>query len=118
MSLSPEHGIRYAFGVSLRRRLYLLLTPRRRCDGIIGWSIDDALECVCDARQFEGNLVGTARPFQQDNSFSAEVKSSPEKQSAHDGNEHHHHVVRSNGDASACDGNQVVRKQGFLLAGT
>jgi hypothetical protein len=93
------------------------LTPRCRGNGIIRGTIGDALECVCDARQLEGNLVGTGRPFQHDDSFTAEVKSRPEQQSGHDGHEHQQHVVDRYGNASTCDGNQVVREQIFLAAG-
>jgi hypothetical protein len=53
-------------------------------------------------------LVGSARPFQHDNAFSAEVEGRPKQQSGHDGYEHHQHVVARDGDASACDGNQVI----------
>jgi len=102
-----------AFEFPLGGQLHLLLTPRRSCNGIIGRVIGDALECVRDARQLEGNLVGTARPFQHDDSFSAEVKGGPEQQPSHDGHEHHQCVVTRNGDASSCDGDQMVREQCF-----
>jgi hypothetical protein len=113
LSLSPEHGIRYAFGVSLRRRLYLLLTPRRCGNCIIRRTIRDAIECVGNARQLESKLIGSARPFQHDDAFSAEVQSREEQESSHDGYEHHQHVVTGDGEASACDANYVVREQSF-----
>jgi hypothetical protein len=115
--LAPKYGIRYTSGFSLRWRLYLLLTPRCRGNGIIRRTIGNALECVGDARQLPRNLIGSARPFQHDNPFSAEVENRPEQQSGHDGHRHHQHVVTRDGDASACDGNQVIRKQSFLPAG-
>jgi hypothetical protein len=87
-----------------------LLTPRCRGNGIIRGTIGDALECVCDARQLEGDLVGTGRPFQHDDSFSAGGKSRPEQQAGHDGRKHHQRVVTRYGDASTCDANQVVRE--------
>jgi hypothetical protein len=116
-SLAPKHGIRIAFGISLQWRLYLLLTPRCCCNGIIRRTIGDALKCVCDSRQLECNLVGSGRSLQHDNPFSAEVEGRPERQPCHDGHENHQHVVARDGDAPTCDGNQVVRKQDFLPAG-
>jgi hypothetical protein len=78
VSLTPKHGIRCVFGISLRGRLLLLLTPRCRGNGIIRRTIGDAFERVGDARQFEGDLIGSGRPFQHNNAFSAEVKNRPE----------------------------------------
>jgi hypothetical protein len=65
-------------------RLRLKLTPRGRFNGTLSRTIGDALERVSNARQFKCKLVDPARPLQDDNSFSTEVKSDPEHQPTHD----------------------------------
>jgi hypothetical protein len=117
-ALAPEYGIRNTFRLSLRRRLHLKLTPRGRGDRTIRWTIGDAFECVSYAGQLERNLVGSARSLQHHDSLSAEVKGRPEQQPGDHGNEHHQNVVARDGEAFAGDSDQVIRKQGFLLAGT
>jgi hypothetical protein len=52
--------------------LHLLLTPRGSGNRKIRRTIGDALECVRNTRQLECDLVGSARPLQHDNPFSAE----------------------------------------------
>src|ERR1700736_4906890 len=109
MSLTPKHRIRDTLRLSLGRRLHLLLlTSRRRGNHTVRGTIGDAVECICDTGQLECNLVGSARSLQHDHSFSAEIKSGPEHQPNHEGYNSHKHVVTGDGDASACDGNQVV----------
>ncbi len=103
--LTSEHGIGDPWRLALRGLLRLLLTPRCGCDRVIRRTIGDALERVRDTGQLERNLVGSAGPFQHDDSFSAEVESSPEQQSGHNRYEHHEHVVTRDGDASAGDSN-------------
>jgi len=83
--LTPKHGIRHTLRLSLRGRLWLELTPGRRRNRAIRRTIGDALESVGDTGLFEGNLVGSVRPLQHDDAFSAEVKGGPEQQTNHDG---------------------------------
>jgi hypothetical protein len=61
------------------------MTSHRCGNCTICRTIGDALECVGDAGQLERNLVGSARPLQHDDPFSAEVKSDPEHQANHEG---------------------------------
>jgi hypothetical protein len=115
--LTPEHGIRYAFGLSLWSRLHLKLTPGGRRNRTIRWTISDALESVGDARQLEGNLVRSARPLQNNHSFSAEVESRPEQEANDERYSRQEDVVTCDGDASTGDADQVIREQSFLPAG-
>src|SRR5713101_7117007 len=115
--LTPKHGIRYTLRLSLRWRLRLKLTPRRRRDRTIRRTIGDALECVCNSRQLQCNLVGSFRPLQHDNPFPAEVKSAPKQQPNHDRHTRHERVVTCDRDAPTRDSNHVIREQGFLPAG-
>jgi len=117
VSLTPKDGIRYALGRSLWGRWRLKLTPRGRGNGTFCRTIGDAIERVGNARQFKCKLVDPARSLQYDNSFSAEVKSDPEHQPNHEGYTRHENVMTCDRDASARDGNHVVREQGFLPAG-
>jgi len=96
--------------------LHLNLTPRGRRNCTIRRTIGDALERVSNARQLECNLFSSARPLQQDDPFSAEGNSRPEQQPNHEGYTRHKHVVTRDSDASARDGNYVVREQSFLPA--
>jgi len=78
VSLTPEHRIRYALGLSLWGCRRLKLTPRGRCNGTLCRMIGNAIQCVSNARQFECDLVERARPVQDDDSFAAEVNGDPE----------------------------------------
>jgi len=113
-ALTPKHGIRYTLRLSLWRRLRLSLTPHSRRDRAIRWTIGDALECVCDSRQLQCQLVRSVRPLQHHNLLPAEVKSGPKHQPNHDGNTRHKHVVTCDSDASTRDSNHVIREQRFL----
>jgi hypothetical protein len=108
VSLTPNHGIRYALGVSLWGRWRLKLTSRGRCNGTFCRTIGDAIERVSNARQFKCKLVDSARPLQYDNSFSAEVKSDPEHQPNHEGYARHEDVMTCDRETSARNGNHVV----------
>jgi hypothetical protein len=108
VSLTPNHGIRYALGVSLWGRWRLKLTSRGRCNGTFCRTIGDAIERVSNARQFKCKLVDPARPLQYDNSFSAEVKSDPEHQPNHEGYARHEDVMTCDRETSARNGNHVV----------
>src|SRR5713226_7245367 len=91
--LTPKHGIRYTLRLSLRWRLRLKLAPHCRRDRTIRRTIGDALECVCNSRQLECNLVRSFRSLQDDNPFPAEVKSGPEQQPHHHGYARHKSIV-------------------------
>jgi hypothetical protein len=86
----------------------LKLTPRGRSNGTFCRTIGDAIERVSNARQFKRKLVDSARPLQNDNSFSAEVKSDPEHQPDHEGDARHKDVMTCERDTSAGNGNHVV----------
>src|SRR5260370_41885528 len=101
--LTPKHGIRFTLGLSLRGRLRLKLAPGRRRDRTIRRAIGEALECVCNSRQLEVNLVGSVRPLQHDNPFPAEVKIGPEQQPNRDGYNRHEPVVTGDRDAPTRD---------------
>jgi len=75
-ALAPKHGIGYTLRLALWRRLRLNLTPRRRGNRTIRWTIRDALKCVCNSRQLERNLVCSVRPLQHHNALSVEVSRS------------------------------------------
>jgi len=92
----------------LRRRLRLKLAPGCRRDRTIRWTIGDALQCVCNSRQLEGNLIGSFRSLQHDNPFPAEVNSGPEQHSNHDGYTRHKRVVTGDRDASARESNHMI----------
>jgi hypothetical protein len=96
--------------------LHLNLAPRSSRNRTIRRTIGDAIECVSNARQLECNLFGSARPLQHNDPFSAEGNNRPEQQPNHEGYTRHEHVVTRDSDASARDGNYVVRKQSFLPA--
>src|SRR5713101_2038939 len=110
-SLTSKHGIRHTSGLSLRRRLHLALTSRGRRNCTVFRTIGEVLECVRNTGQLECNLVGSARPLQHDDPFSAEVESSPEQQADHEGCDSREDIMTCDGDASARDSNQVVREQ-------
>jgi hypothetical protein len=115
VSLQAKHAMRYALRFPWWDRLHMLLAPRCCRDRAIRRMIGDALKCVRDAGQLEGDLVSSARPLQNHNAFSAEIKSGPEQQPNHKGYRGHKHVVTCDGDASARESNHVVREQNFLL---
>ena len=85
-----------------------MLAARGGGDGVVGGTIGNALEGVGDAGQLEGKLLGSGRAFQDDDTFSAEVESGPEEKSGGEREENHEHVVTGDGDAAACDGDQMI----------
>ena len=107
-ALTPKHGIRHTLRLSLRRRLRLNLTPRRRRDRTIRWTIGDALERICNSRQLECNLVCSVRPLQHNNALSVEVSRSQKRQPKHDEYARREHIVTCDRHAYTRDSNHVI----------
>jgi hypothetical protein len=95
----------------------LNLPPRCHRNRSIRRPAGQALKRVSNTGQLERNLVGSARPLQQNDSFSAEVKGGPEQHTNHKGYDSHEDVVTCNRKASTRDSNDVVREQSLLPAG-
>src|SRR5258707_8828010 len=92
------------------------MTPCSRRNRTFRPTMCDALKFIRNTKQLECNLCGSARPLQHNDPSSAEGNSRPEQQPHHEGYTCHEHVVTRDSDASARDGNYVVRKQSFLPA--